>query len=135
MTAKTPCADNPDQWYTERDGRRHDDEPLLTEQQVSDIMEQVKADHPDESIREGTLLEFFEVAVDEATAEVARKRIVERRQARDACFTCPVRLPCLDIALARREQYGIWGGYYPEMRRAIERELDRREEAKASREL
>lgn len=26
------------------------------------------------------------------------------------CFKCPVRQPCLDQALATREQFGIWGG-------------------------
>lgn len=124
MTARTPCSENPDQWYTERDGRRYDDEPLLSEQEIQAIM----ADLDGESIS------IVEEAVDEATAEVVRQRLIERRQARDACFTCPVRLQCLDYALARREQYGIWGGYFPEQRRAIERELDRRATAAESEE-
>lgn len=125
MTAKTPCSANPDQWYTERDGRRYDDEPLVTEDDVQQIM----ADLDGESIS------VVEEAVDDFVAEATRQRLIERRQARDACFTCPVRLPCLDKALENREQYGIWGGYYPEMRRSIERELDKREEARASRAL
>lgn len=120
MTAKTPCADNPDQWYTERDGRRYDDEPLLTQEQVNAIVASIRLDDRER-------LEKIEDAVDEATEAATRKRLAERRQARDACFTCPVRLACLDLALAKREQYGIWGGYFPEQRRAIERELDRRE--------
>lgn len=119
MTAQTtPCAANPDQWYTERDGRRYDDEPLLTQQQVADIVAEFPR-HDSELIMD---------AVDEATAEATKQRLVERRQARDACFGCSVRLQCLDLALKRREQYGIWGGYFPEQRRAIEREVDRRAE-------
>lgn len=124
MTARTPCSANPDQWYTERDGRRYDDEPLLTEQQIREITESVGSMYPDYGISD-VMIEV-EAAVDEATEAATKQRLVERRQARDACFTCPVRLPCLDVALARREQYGIWGGYFPEQRRAIEREVDRR---------
>lgn len=132
MTAKTPCSANPDQWYTERDGRRYDDEPLVGEAQILEISESVGSMYPDYA--PSHVMEEVEAAVDEATAEATRKRLVERRQARDACFTCPVRLPCLDVALARREQYGIWGGYFPEQRRAIERELDKREAAETAEE-
>jgi len=127
--AKTPCSAKPDQWYTERDGRRYDDESLLTESQIRDLTESVGSMYPDYS--PSAVMEEVESAVDEATAEATRVRLVERRQARDACFGCEVRLQCLDLALKNREQYGIWGGYFPEQRRAIERALDERLEAAA----
>jgi WhiB family redox-sensing transcriptional regulator len=31
-------------------------------------------------------------------------------QAKAICARCPVRLPCLEGALARREPWGVWGG-------------------------
>lgn len=123
IEAKTPCSANPDQWYTERDGRRYDDELLISQEQIDEIAATLPEGEPGRPT-----IEAFDKAVDEATDEVVRKRLIERRQAREACFACPVRLVCLDIALSRREQYGIWGGYFPEQRRAIERELDRRAE-------
>ena len=36
--------------------------------------------------------------------------LMELARARAICSTCPVRVPCLDRALDRREPYGIWGG-------------------------
>src|SRR5690625_5487877 len=33
-----------------------------------------------------------------------------QRQAREICFTCPVRLECLIDALDNRIQFGVWGG-------------------------
>lgn len=53
--------------------------------------------------------------------------------AKAICDTCPVEDVCLEMALANRERYGVWGGtseverrgilrrrngYHPEMRRA-----------------
>lgn len=35
-------------------------------------------------------------------------KVVE--DARSVCFRCEVRMECLDTALARREEFGIWGG-------------------------
>lgn len=31
-------------------------------------------------------------------------------QAADICFTCPIRLQCLEFACASGERYGVWGG-------------------------
>lgn len=33
-----------------------------------------------------------------------------RREAAAICAECPVKAPCLEGALERNEQYGIWGG-------------------------
>jgi WhiB family redox-sensing transcriptional regulator len=32
------------------------------------------------------------------------------RQAKQYCEECPVKVQCLNFALANREEYGIWGG-------------------------
>lgn len=41
------------------------------------------------------------------------------------CRTCPARIPCLQRALDRREEYGVWGGLTPEERhRARKLRLD-----------
>jgi WhiB family transcriptional regulator, redox-sensing transcriptional regulator len=34
----------------------------------------------------------------------------DREEAMQLCASCPVRLECLEHALASRESYGIWGG-------------------------
>lgn len=41
-------------------------------------------------------------------------------RAKAICATCPVRRPCLDWALATAEPYGIWGGFTPDERRALQ---------------
>lgn len=35
------------------------------------------------------------------------------------CRRCPVRAECLEVALANKEDDGIWGGTTPRQRRAI----------------
>jgi WhiB family redox-sensing transcriptional regulator len=47
----------------------------------------------------GTLLDLF---FSEHLDDIA--------QAKAFCQTCPVRLRCLQAALARREPWGVWGG-------------------------
>lgn len=39
----------------------------------------------------------------------------------DICVQCPVRKKCLDSALRRKEEYGIWGGTIPSERKYIRR--------------
>jgi WhiB family redox-sensing transcriptional regulator len=39
------------------------------------------------------------------------------------CAQCPVRDECLDHALTRREQWGLWGGKSPRQRRAMTRKI------------
>jgi WhiB family transcriptional regulator, redox-sensing transcriptional regulator len=46
------------------------------------------------------------------------------REAREAkakaiCARCPVRVQCLDWALATREPHGVWGGYSESERKQI----------------
>lgn len=46
------------------------------------------------------------------------KRYREER-AKDICRTCAVRTPCLDYAIAIKEQHGIWGGLNEAERRQM----------------
>ncbi|WP_255659578.1 WhiB family transcriptional regulator [Pseudonocardia sp. ICBG1293] len=41
--------------------------------------------------------------------------------AKRICTLCPVRLPCLEYALATGEQYGIWGGLSANQRHHLRR--------------
>lgn len=112
MTASTPCEADPDRWFIDRDGRKYDDEVLITVEQLLDATD--AGEDPDD-------------AVDRLTQEAVKARLVERRHARDDCHTaCKVRTLCLQKALDNQEQYGIWGGYYPEQRRQLEREIEAR---------
>lgn len=47
----------------------------------------------------GTLVTLF---FSEQLDDIARAKAI--------CARCPVRRPCLDGALARREPWGVWGG-------------------------
>lgn len=38
-------------------------------------------------------------------------------EAKQICGGCPVRVECLDFALAGRERFGIWGGLTEKQRR------------------
>lgn len=42
--------------------------------------------------------------------EVAAARLGREEAAKRVCLGCPIREACLDGALARREQHGVWGG-------------------------
>jgi hypothetical protein len=41
--------------------------------------------------------------------------------AKAVCARCPIATRCLDVALARNERDGIWGGTTPNQRRALRR--------------
>lgn len=43
-------------------------------------------------------------------------------EAKRICASCPVRLQCLDYALAHHETVGIWGGMDRKQRAAVARE-------------
>lgn len=52
-------------------------------------------------------------------------------EAKAICSVCPVARPCLEWALSRREQHGVWGGYSEDERERYRRRL--RREALAAR--
>jgi WhiB family transcriptional regulator, redox-sensing transcriptional regulator len=53
----------------------------------------------DAACRELATADFFSIEMDDVAAA---KRI---------CLDCPVRRRCLDAAVERGEQYGVWGGH------------------------
>ncbi len=58
-----------------------------------------------------------------------RKEEKDLREARAKaiCAACPVRVECLEYALANREPHGIWGGLNESERKALIRERERTE--------
>jgi WhiB family transcriptional regulator, redox-sensing transcriptional regulator len=57
------------------------------------------------------------------------ERDIRERKAKAVCTTCPVRIECLNYALARPEKYGTWGGLNEEQRAAERRRRMRRANA------
>lgn len=41
---------------------------------------------------------------------------VQTAQAKELCFTCPVRVECLTFAIRTSQHFGIWGGLDPDER-------------------
>jgi hypothetical protein len=41
--------------------------------------------------------------------------------AKELCSGCPIRVECLDYALAANEDHGVWGGLSPVERRQLKR--------------
>jgi WhiB family redox-sensing transcriptional regulator len=50
-----------------------------------------------------------------------QERIERESAAKAVCARCPVRMECLDYAVAAGERYGIWGGLNPQERRTYAR--------------
>jgi WhiB family redox-sensing transcriptional regulator len=77
--------------------------PALTDEDVNDPVEVTFADVPDSAAAcndgTGTLTSLF---FSEDLLDIAR--------AKHLCSTCPVKDPCLDGALERKEPWGVWGG-------------------------
>jgi len=48
---------------------------------------------------------------DLATANFFSDDLDDIAEAKLVCLACPVRTQCLDAAVQRREQYGVWGGH------------------------
>lgn len=56
--------------------------------------------------------------------------IEQTRRAKTICERCPVREPCLEYAIATRQQNGVWGGQSEEeLRRLIRRQARARSAA------
>ncbi len=51
----------------------------------------------------------------------------DQQRALEYCACCEVRRQCLEFAIANREVYGIWGGLRESERRALIRDVRRRE--------
>lgn len=50
---------------------------------------------------------FFSPVLDARTEE---NREIRETACKAICFTCPLRLPCLEIAICQGEDLGVWGG-------------------------
>lgn len=46
----------------------------------------------------------------ELTSLFFSEDLLDIARAKHVCSTCPVRTPCLEDALERREPWGVWGG-------------------------
>lgn len=57
------------------------------------------------------------------TSEGVPRRVQRELEAKakEVCASCPVRQQCLTEALARGEQYGVWGGLNPKERQRLSR--------------
>jgi WhiB family redox-sensing transcriptional regulator len=53
--------------------------------------------------------------------EGKHERLARERRAKSICAACPVRLRCLEYAIAADERYGIWGGLNNDERRVFRR--------------
>ncbi|NKR53085.1 WhiB family transcriptional regulator [Rhodococcus hoagii] len=50
-----------------------------------------------------------------------QRETAKAAKALQMCRSCPVRTQCLDLAIRRREKFGIWGGTTPAERERIRR--------------
>jgi hypothetical protein len=113
-----PCGmpeNDPNDWFIEKDGRQYSDESIFTVDEVASIWDLAYAEdlNPDE-------------VLDEATQKRLKANLVKRRHAKDKCHReCKIRTQCLSQGMDTPwgvRAYGIWGGYYPEELRVIDRE-------------
>jgi hypothetical protein len=121
MNHITPCADpanDPEDWFIERDGRQYpdDDHVFNTGSLLADA--RANGDERDE-----------DEILDEADADAVKAALVRRRHAKDRCHVeCNFRTQCLEIALSEPTPatHGTWGGYYQEELKTIRSERDAR---------
>jgi WhiB family redox-sensing transcriptional regulator len=52
--------------------------------------------------------------------ERKHERLARERRAKSVCAGCPVRVQCLEHAVALDERYGIWGGLNQDERRLLQ---------------
>jgi hypothetical protein len=114
----TPCADptrDPNDWFIESYGKQYREDELLTEAEVADL----DSIHLTESLEPADRQRILDLAA----SEKKRQALVRRRKAKESCREeCPIRKACLAQGLELQNlDHGIWGGYYPEERRAIEK--------------
>lgn len=59
-------------------------------------------------------------------------RLDRARLAMKICVSCPVRLECLQAAIARDERHGIWGGMTTRQRLRLVRDVRKQREQEAA---
>lgn len=117
---ETPCqVGDPDHWFLEKDGRQYRDEPLEIDPDVMDSVIARAEDWPADRVKA------------QLEKDQLKANLIARRKAKDACFTdcyTKVRAACLALGMKPENQgHGIYGGYYPEERAAIQAEIDLRD--------
>jgi len=120
---RPPCqtASDPDQWFIDIHGKKSLDEEVK--------------DFPgvDAEIRAWEALmnqPISEEVRERIEGQARRRRLIERRQAKDRCYECYFRLQCLDVVLSDSNiRSGTWGGYFEneiaEIRRLQKRRIRR----------
>ena len=63
--------------------------------------------------------------------ELDDQAVEQAEEAKAVCAQCPVRVACLEFAIATNQPYGIWGGANTSERRSIRRrrQAERRRQA------
>lgn len=63
--------------------------------------------------------------------ELDEQAVEQAEEAKSVCASCPVRVACLEFAIATNQPYGIWGGANASERRSIRRrrQAERRRQA------
>lgn len=117
MTFVTPCArpeNDSDDWFIGRDGKQYADDPVLTDDQITEIRAGILANASSYT----DPAEAADLAVQAAEQRERKRSLIRRRKAREKCHTeCILRLQCLGENLEL--PYGTAGGYYEEERAQI----------------
>lgn len=121
MTDSPTCrqpSKNPDDWFIGRDGRQYSDDEFLTTTEKHGVMLSVLR-IAGETVEEHQ--KRSEAAVNAAESGRRRTALARRRHAKEDCWTCPFREPCLARALENPTPAtsGTWGGFYEEELAAI----------------
>lgn len=119
---RTPCTENPDDWFISPDGRQYNDDDLLDDDDRIAILEEAN----DLGLEGDERITFIETTQDVLEEAAKKASLIRRRKAKDACYTCALRLQCLTRALDNREYHGTWGGYFEGELREINRLRDER---------
>ena len=55
------------------------------------------------------------------SGELEDQAVVQAEEAKAVCARCPVRVACLEFAIATNQPYGVWGGLNASERRSLRR--------------
>lgn len=124
MIAKTPCqTGDPEHWFISRDGKQYAWDDLVSK---ADLLQGVMDAIDGRPLEDVTPEEVH--IIRRGIVKTARDEQVKlRRQAKESCYSCPVRLQCLSVALEQGYDKGTWGGYFEEQLDKIRREMRKRQ--------
>lgn len=122
---------DPQDWFIRSDGKQYSDDEFLTEAERRGIARSVLPIVGETSEEHEARVSS---AINAAIGNRRRAALVRRRKAKEACWSCPLRQQCLEMALERNEVHGTWGGFYEEELREIRQEQARRRRRKGQQE-